>query len=106
MKIARSSIVAFVIVSGGWVAASHAAEVPTEGSGAAKNANILLNSDVVETDHGQGLGPNGEDLHYNEGGLVESADDTELTRQVLEQPTAIKASSPAEDKLVTAIEGS
>lgn len=55
---------------------------------------LPLNSLVVETDHGQGLGPNGEDLHYENTPLEPESEDAELFLQALEEPSPVPTDTP------------
>lgn len=64
------------------------AEKTTKAAAAEVDLPAPLNSLVVNPDHGQGLGPNGEDLHY---GTREDLDDEnkELFLRSLEEPTPV-----------------
>lgn len=61
---------------------------------AAQQAPLLRNPALVETNHGEGLGPNGVDLHY--GDAMESAtDDAQLLLQSLQEPMLLQLQVPS-----------
>lgn len=55
----------------------------------AEQAPVLRNPALVETNHGQGLGPNGADLHYGDS-IEPSDEDAQLLLQSLEEPMLLQ----------------
>lgn len=52
---------------------------------------------VIETDHGQGLGPGGKDLHFGNHLADPKNDDAELVLQALDEPIPINPSAEQDE---------
>lgn len=55
----------------------------------AEQAPVLRNPALVETNHGQGLGPHGTDLHYSDS-MAPADEDAQLLLQSLEEPMLLQ----------------
>lgn len=93
---------AFLVLLGVGNASNGAGEEVTPDSADAENL-APPNSLVIETDHGEGLGPNGTDLHYENDDQVASDDDAKLFLQSLEEPTPIDSETEIEERTADAI---
>ena len=89
----KTKILAFVMAFSFFIISATEADstVPSSDSGAA-NATGTVNSAVVETDHGEGLGPNGVDLHVEVNTAADK--EAELLKHSLEGSPALKPAPP------------
>lgn len=93
---------AFLVLVGVANVSNGADEKVTSDPSNAENVTPL-NSLVVETDHGQGLGPNGTDLHYENDEKVPASEDAELFLKSLEEPTPVDTDMAIEEHAADAI---
>lgn len=95
MKSSNPMMLTLLLALAGATNLGHGADGATTPASAEEDILMPSNTLVVETDHGQGLGPNGEDLHYENSG-VDPADDegAALFLQALEEPTPLSEDTP------------